>query len=445
MTHDSVPMAFTPPALYVLDAVWENPAAARRVEGLCKAFPGVAPQTFSYADLPGLVVEQGFDKRVRMGTLEAVPPPALILGLFRFDREAVARDAARMQAAYTGSGSFPFHTAAGGNAFTFFCSALDELRPNPEHVCRPQWRIHQGNGCPHQCAYCDLGNFLISHVNTEEYIERLSDLIRRNPWQRTWLYDDIMDVLTLEPELDTLAPLMRFFEQTRDYYLILHTKSDRVHGLIEANAPHNTIVAWSLSGPTQSTRLERVAGTTDTRIEAARRCEEAGIQIRYKFKPIIPLRRWREEASYTIGAALERTHPDNLSMTVLMWSRIEDVLTYIPMELFEPQFVAAAEAARDELRSRRYGPFPHPVRETIYRHYLAEIRARDPEIPVTISTESLDMWKTLGGDLGFTPADYVCGCGAGAIPGKRRLDTNPWQDARAAVRWDGTAPVLGCE
>ncbi|HQE75973.1 MAG TPA: hypothetical protein PLK00_06085 [Candidatus Hydrogenedentes bacterium] len=445
MAHHSLPMAFTPPAVYVLDAVWENPAAARRAEGLCNAFPNIAPQTFSYADLPSIVVEQGFDKRVRMGTLDTVPPPALILGLFRFDREAVARDTARMQSVYAGDGVFPFHTAAGGNAFTFFCSELNEIRPNPQHMCRPQWRIHQGDGCPHQCAYCDLGKFLISHVNTEEYIERLGDLIRRNPWQRTWLYDDIMDVLTLEPELNTLAPLMRFFERTRDCYLILHTKSDRVHGLIEANAPHNTIVVWSLSGPTQSTRLERIAGTTDARIDAARRCEEAGIQIRYKFKPIVPVRRWREEAEYTIGAALERTHPDNLSMTTLMWSRIEDVLACIPMELLEPAFVAAAEEAREELDGLRYAPFPHHVRETIYRHYLKEIRARNPEIPVTISTESLGMWKAMGGPLGFTPDDYVCGCGAGAIPGKKRLDTNPWQDARAAVCWDGADAVPGCE
>jgi len=60
---------------------------------------------------------------------------------------------------------------------------------------------------------------------------------------------------------------------------------------------------------------------------------------------------------------------------------------------------------------------------------------------VTISTESLDMWKSLGTDLGFTPATYVCGCGAGATPNLLKLQTNPWQDARAARTWDG-APAM---
>ena len=147
-------------------------------------------------------------------------------------------------------------------------------------------------------------------MNTEEYIEKLGELLAQNPWQKTWLYDDVMDVPTLEPQLDTLAPLMRFFESTGDRYLILHTKTDRVDALIEAGAPKNTIIAWSLSGPTQSTVLEPRTGTTETRIEAARRCQEAGMTIRYKFKPIIPVKNWREDAEYAIDLALRTTRPE---------------------------------------------------------------------------------------------------------------------------------------
>jgi hypothetical protein len=77
------------------------------------------------------------------------------------------------------------------------------------------------------------------------------------------------------------------------------------------------------------------------------------------------------------------------------------------------------------------------MREEVYRHYLREIRCRNADIPVTICTESLDMWRRLGDDLGVTPSSYVCGCGAGATPGLRELDTSPWVDAQAAKTWDG--------
>lgn len=445
MSNPSLPLVFQPPRVYVLKHVWENPLTARRAERVAEACACAEVRTFTYEELPEIVVEEGWDHSPRMGTLETVPPPIPVLGVFRWDREAVRRDAERMQQAYKGDGGFGWHTAAGGGAFSFFCSALKEIKPNPDHVCRPQWRLHQGRGCPHQCAYCGLGGHLITHVNTEEYIEHLAKLLERNPWQKTWLYDDIMDVLTLEPELDTLAPLMRFFESTGDRYLIIHTKSDRVEGLLEAGAPKNTIVAWSLSGPTQSRQLERVAGTTEQRIEAARRCQDAGIQIRYKFKPIVPVKSWREDATFTIDLALARTRPDNLSMTVLMWMQVEELKGCIPEDMLDPEFVRAADEAAANMRDTRNAPFPHEMREAVYRHYLGEIRLRDSAVPVTISTESFDMWKSLGQELGFTMANYVCGCGAGATPGKRVLDTNPWQDAKAGLTWDGQPATPGCE
>jgi len=443
MADTDLPLAFQPPRVYVLDAVWERPECARRAERLIRACDGAELRTFTYDDLPDIVVEEGWDHFPKMGELDEVPPPIPVLGVFRFDRNTVDRETERLRAAYTGDGGFPWRRAAGGEAFRFFCSGLREIRPNPQHVCRPQWRIQQGRGCPHQCAYCALGGCLLTHLNTEEYIERLADLLRQNPWQKTFLYDDVMDVPTLEPQHDTLGRLMRFFETTGDRYLIVHTKSDRVQPLIDAAAPNNTIIAWSLSGPTQSTQLEKMAGTTETRIEAARQCQEAGITIRYKFKPIVPVPRWRDEAAETIDLALRRTRPDNLSMTVLMWMQIEQVRACIPDHLLDPEFLEGAEAVKDQVRGLRTAPFPHGLRERVYRHHLAEIRARDAHVPVTLSTESLAMWESLGPDLGFSPGDYVCGCGAGSTPGKRRLASSPWDDARDARTWDGRPAIPG--
>ncbi len=430
-------MLFRPPRVYVLEELWENSDAARRAERIIQACDGAEVRNFAYDDLPDIVAEEGWDHLPRMGTLDGVPPPVPILGLFRFDRDAVARDAERMQAAYKGNGQFPWDLAAGGRAFVFFTSGLDELRPNPQHVCRPQWRIHLGSGCPHQCAYCTLGGYQISHLNIDDYTEHLAELLRQNPWQRTWLYDDVMDVVALEPEWDTLPPLMRFFESTGDRYLIVHTKSDRVQSMIDAGAPSNTIIAWSLSGPTQSRRIEPMSATTEERIEAARRCQEAGITVRFKFKPIAPIPNWREEASYTVDLALSRTKPDNLSLTCLMWMTVDQLKGCIGEELTDADCLRAAEDAADEMADQHIGPFPDDVREEIYRHHLSEIRARDADVPVTICTESLDMWERLGDDLGVGPATYVCGCGAGATPGRRTLATSPWQDARGARTWDG--------
>ena len=110
------PLNFLPPRVYVLKDVWENPQAARRAERVAEACPGAEVRAFTYADLPDIVIDEGWDRSPRMGSLDAVPPPIPVLGLFRFDDDTVARDAARMQQAYSGKGSFPFRLAAGGGA-----------------------------------------------------------------------------------------------------------------------------------------------------------------------------------------------------------------------------------------------------------------------------------------------------------------------------------------
>jgi len=196
-------------------------------------------------------------------------------------------------------------------------------------------------------------------------------------------------------------------------------------------------VAWSLSGPTQSRQLEPLTGTTESRIEAARQCQEAGITIRYKFKPIIPVPDWRAEAEYCVDLALSRTRPDNLSLTHLMWMKVDALKACIGAENLAPDFLAAAEEAAEEMGDSRVAPFPHQKRAEVYRHYLAAIRERDADIPVTLCTESLDMWRELGEAVGTTPGSYVCGCGAGATPNLTTLETNPWTDAQPAAHEDG--------
>lgn len=425
----------------MLKDVWQNVDAATRAERICSACPDAEVRSFTHDDLPDIVAEEDWGGWGAMGERSEVPPPIPILGLFRFDDEAVRRDAERMRQACPAHDRFRWDVAAGGHAFAWFTSDRQELSPNPQHVCRPQWRIHLGIGCPHQCCYCGLGQYQISHLNIEEYIAHLAELLRHNPWQKTWLFDDGMDVMALEPQWNALPPLMRFFESTKDRYLIIHTKSDRAQPIVDAGAPANTIIAWSLSGPTQSRLVEPMTGTMEGRVEAARQCQDAGIQIRYKFKPIVPVRNWREEATYTVDTALSRTEPDNLSLTVLMWMRASQLKACIPSGLLDQEYLQATEETPDLMGETRVGPFPDDAREAIYRHYLSAIRARNPEIPVTVCTESLEMWQRMGKDLGVTPATYVCGCGAGATPGRRMLETSPWLDAKAGKTWDGQPAV----
>ncbi len=426
--------AMTPPAVFVSDRVLEDAACMRRLEAFMRATGAPAWEVVRDEEIPAML-ERPVWKRVcgRAGAREQIFDPVFFFNTFRFDsgEDEVRRRIAAANPGFDAS-KLPNYFL-GYKHFTWFNSGqpADAVKPNPEHVCRPCWRLNISPGCPHACAYCSLTGFMVAGLNMEEYLQRLDRLIVANPWQSTYLVDDISDVLACEPELDLFSAMVRFFGTKSDRYLIAHTKSANVDFL--RALPHNgrTIMCFSLSAHTQSTRLEKGAGTTEQRLAAARKCQEWGMTVRFKFKPIIPVRDWRDEAREMIRALFAQTRPDNLSMTCFIWTGFEDLEACIDLDLLDPRFVdAARRASTAKWEHPRMRPFPHEVRREIYEFYHREVRAIDKEVPLCLSTESLEMWRDLRETLGVGPGDYTCGCVPCAVPGLKTLPENPWSAAR---------------
>jgi hypothetical protein len=427
-----------PPAVYIHEAVMQDPRWRPRAEGVVRALSRpVTPVVYRDADLPRLIREQGLlAARQPMGALADLRDPILLFNTFRFDDGFDARrrelEAAGWDPAW--NGMLPQFIGAPAFHWANYNLAGDPHRA--DKVCRPCWRIHLQQGCVHRCLYCGLGGLLVSMVNIEDYIHWLGRLIERHPWQETYLLDDDADPVCLEPEHGVLGPLIEFFGALPDRYLVLHTKTWNTKWLRDLRHNGRTILVWSLSGASQSTLLEPRTGTGEERIEAARIAQEAGYPVRFKFKPIIPVHGWREEAEALVARVLERTRPDILSLCTFMWLDVDEMKRRLPAARLEPAFLAAAEAARETMAGTMTRPFPDEVRAAIYEHYLTQIRRHAPDLPVSLSTESFAMWKRLGRRLGFSATNYVCGCGPQCPPGRRRLAHHPF---RSAVRADAGA------
>jgi len=428
--------ALDPPAVYIHQDVMANALWRRRAMEVIETLERpIEPVVFTDAQLPAMIEQGLVARRVPMGTLDEVHDPILLFNTFRFDGrfdervEALGADGLKSDGA--------LRALLGYGAYNWANYNLEGDPHRHDKVCRPCWRIHLQQGCLHKCLYCGFGGLLVSSVNVEEYCEHLGEIVRRHPWQTTFLLDDDADPPCLEPEHGVLGPLMEWFGTLDGRYLIIHTKTWNTAWTRDVDHKGNTIIVWSLSGPTQSRLLEPNTGTTEQRIEAARVAQEAGIQIRYKFKPIVPVRHWREEAAEAVALLFEKTKPDVISLCVFMWMDIDELLRRLPREELDPEFRKAAEDCREEVAGTRAKPFPHHVRQAIYEHFLAEIRKHDPDIPVSISTENFAMWKALGPKLGFTPTNYVCGCGPQSTPGARKLACHPF---KVAVRDDEGIP-----
>ncbi|MCM8817515.1 MAG: radical SAM protein [Candidatus Omnitrophica bacterium] len=296
-------------------------------------------------------------------------------------------------------------------------------------VCWPTYNFGTIAGCSHGCLYCGEGRegkFLTIALNLEEIMEKVvRPIIENNPWNRVFrMILSGADLITFEPEYG----LFEIFSETLSYYPgrygYFHTSSCNVDWLANIKHRDRLIGVWSVSCESVAEKFELGTGRYTDRFDAAKRCQDMGIPVRYKFKPVIPVKNWRQEYASAIEYALKKTQPESIGFCVYMWNTYDSMVSTLPVDVMDPECLEAAKNSAQQMKGKVYGPFPHEIRKKIYQHLIREVRRHSKEVLLYISTETREMWDELKGELGQDPRSYICGCGSLAIPG-RKLDANP--------------------
>jgi len=424
-----------PPHVFIHQTVRDHPVWAERARRVCTGLgeAGAAPIYFADEDIPRLAEEYTWSQaRRRMGACAELHDPDVLLNVFDLDGSQAEHRKQIVERCPEGARGIA-SVAMGSGAWVFFDAMLKSDAARHDKVCRPAWRIHMASGCPHRCAYCGFGHLMPCMVNVEEYVEGLDRIVQAHPWQQVYLYEDDAEALALEPELGAMRALTEYFAGRENEYVLVHSKSANVDHLLDLDHRGHTIMLWSVTSHTVSRVFEAGSGTTEERIEAARKCQEAGFPVRFKYKPIVPVVDWRDECREMIRLTFEQTRPDVISFFALAWMTYDDLCKAFDTSLLDPVYVKVAEESVEEMKDTRAQPFPHWVRAEIYRFFIDEIRRWDQEVPISLSTETWEMWKELGPLLGQTPANYMCGCGPQAVPNCRKLSVVPWEVAVNAV------------
>jgi hypothetical protein len=173
---------------------------------------------------------------------------------------------------------------------------------------------------------------------------------------------------------------------------------------------------------TESIARDLEPGTGESafaRFDAGARLNKMGVPVRYKFKPVIPIKGWREEYAAAIEYMCKVSEAESVGFCVIMWMGLDALGEKIPLEMLDPEFVQAARAAAAQMEGNVCAPFPHEVRKEIYQFLIREVRKHDQEVLLYVSTESREMWEELAGELGQSPKAFFCGCSPVALPGRK--------------------------
>jgi len=304
-----------------------------------------------------------------------------------------------------------------------------ELDQQHNCVCWPTYNFGTISGCPHGCLYCDAGRegkFLAVALNLEEYMTRIvKPVIETYPWNKVFrMILSGADLITFEPEYGLHELFARTLAEYKDRWGHFHTGSSNVEWL--ADMPHRDrlVGVWSVTCEAVARDIELGAGHAVDCIEAARKCAAMGIPVRYKFKPVIPVKNWREEYAGIIEEMFKRTRPESVGFCLYIWHTYEAMTKSFGPEWLDPDCLEAARRSQEKMAGERNGPFPHEVRRDIYRFLIHEVRRWDRGVPLYLCTETREMWDELKLELGQDPRNYICGCSSVAVPG-RRLALSP--------------------
>ncbi|MBT3374247.1 MAG: hypothetical protein HN742_34820 [Lentisphaerae bacterium] len=295
-------------------------------------------------------------------------------------------------------------------------------------VCWPTYNVGTVRGCSHGCLYCGsgrAGKFLAIGLNLEDYMEKVvGPAIESYPWNRVFRMILSGDPITLEPEYGLHDLFSRKLSEFDDRYGHFHTGSANVEWLAELPHKDRLVGVWSVPCETVARQMEPGSASGLERIEAGRKCNDMGIPVRYKLKPIIPVRNWREEYADLLKQAVTVSRPESIGFCLYIWNSFESMTATLPVDLLDPECLEAARQAAPEMQGVRTGPFPHATRKMIYQHMIREVRRWDKDVKLYVSTETREMWDDLAAELGQDPKTYVCGCSSVAVPGGT-LGANP--------------------
>jgi spore photoproduct lyase len=272
-------------------------------------------------------------------------------------------------------------------------------------VCCNYFVINFASNCPMDCSYCYLQEYLADNAelkvfsNVDDLIEEADRILSRH---RGVFFrigtGEITDSLALEPYTGMVAELIPYFAEQPNVLLELKTKSDCVESLLDLNPKGRVVVAWSMNPQHVIDRDEHFTASLAERLDAARRCQEAGYRLGFHFDPMIEYPGW--EADYRV--LIEET------FAVVDWRKLAwvsmGVLRDTPglkrtmrTRFPQTQLLTGEQVLCPDGKLRYF----QPLRVSMYRKMVQWIRHSAPTVKIYLCMETREVWEQV---FGYAPA-----------------------------------------
>jgi len=285
----------------------------------------------------------------------------------------------------------------------------------PDIVCPPFWEFVWSHGCPLSCAWCYLqGTFRgrkEPHVYSYEDIQnvviaffcRVDTPSLLNSGE---LSDSLMYERTELPFTIFIGELVKKLrdETGKKHRILIVTKMINIDNLFKVPDKDAFVVSFSVNAEEVARRWEKGAPSVKLRLEAAKKLQDTGFEIRLRIDPIVPIERWEQHYKSLVEeiASLE-LKPTRITLGTLRGL----ALTFkYARDRSWSVFLKGGERTGWGLK------MPFEQRAIIYATLMDYIKEQGLNCDIAMCKETKTMWDYLGLKPGSYPMweNVKCNC-----------------------------------
>lgn len=284
--------------------------------------------------------------------------------------------------------------------FLSLCPGTDGM------ICCNYFVINTGPGCIYDCHYCFLQSFMNSPLmsvygNLDDMFSELDRKLRGKKGSFRVGTGEYSDSLAIEDLTGISSILVRRFADMKNVTLELKTKSAAVDPILNLNHGGHTVVAWSLNPQSLIDEIEEGTSSLEERLNAARRCVDAGYRVAFHFDPMVHIVDWERAYNEVIDLLFDTIPANRIAWISIGTFRYSPGLREIVQVRFPDDRLTAQEMIQGGDGKYRYFK---TIRKQMYESVLRRIRSRSSDVFTYFCMETQSMWSRIYGSVPDSPS-----------------------------------------
>lgn len=269
---------------------------------------------------------------------------------------------------------------------------------SPGAVSCGYFNLNLHTGCPYDCTYCILQDYLedktqaIFYTNVGDLEAELREFSRNRKHIRIGT-GELTDSLAFEGKVHYAARILKLAEEYPRIVFEFKTKSDRIGPILAARRPlKNVVISWSLNPQPIIETEERKTPGLRQRLEALAAVQKKGFPVGIHFDPLLIFPGWKARYLELIRAIRLVIDPSRVAWWSLGALRFppslkRHIFRHRQSILFTGELVPGFDG--------KYRYFK-PLRRELFSHIRRTISSRvSSGIPVYLCMEDDEMWREI--------------------------------------------------